>query len=408
LSYQIRGITRDRLREWLSAIESASAEEPADEAWPYFQAVTEIDRVLAAYDGERIVGGGATLSYRLTVPGGGRVGAAGVTAVGVTPTHRRHGILRRLITQQLGDIRARGEAVAILWASEGSIYGRFGYGLATLNGRIDIERDRATFARPVTPRGNYRLIERDEALQLFPQVYDPVCAVTSGFFERSRNWWENDVLPDLQAYRRGAGKKFYAVHERDGRPVGYVLYRAINEWGDVGSLSVLQVQEVMALDSDALRETWQFVFGIDLMHRIRARVGPADHPLLLMITEPRRLALRAVDGLWLRIVDVPGALAARGYRGSGSVVLEVADEFMPELGGRWRLDVSDGKASVSASSDPADLALETADLASVYLGAFSFAHLARAGRASESNSGARERADELFATDVRPWCPQVF
>lgn len=408
MSFEIRGVAPDRLREWLTAVESASGEEPAEEAWPYVEAVIESDRVLGAYDGDRIVGGGAAFRYRLTVPGGTTIAAAGVTAVGVMPTHRRRGILRQLMVEQLRDARARGEIVAILWASEGSIYGRFGYGLGALNGRIDIERDRAVFAGPHAARGEFRLIDRQEALSVFPKVYDPVCAVTPGFVERSRNWWENDVLPDLQAYRRGAGKKFYALHERDGRPVGYVLYRVISEWGDVGSLSVLQVQEVIALDADALRETWQFVFGVDLVHRIRARVGPVDHPLLLMLLEPRRLALRAVDGLWLRITDVPAALTARGYRGSASVVVDVADQFMPDAAGRWRLTVTDGVAAVEATEDAADLVLDTSDLAAVYLGAFSFSQLARAGRTQELTEGARAKADDLFATPIRPWCPQVF
>jgi len=407
VTIEIRTVAPARLREWIDAIESASGDRVTDEAWPYVERCTEIDRVLGAYDGDRLVGGGAAFSYQLTVPGG-HVAAAGVTAVGVMPTHRRRGTLRQLMAAQLADVRTRGEAVAMLWASEGSIYGRFGYGLATLNGRIEIERERATFASPATPRGSFRLIDRDEALELYPQVYDPICAATPGFFGRNRTWWENDVLPDLQSYRRGAGNKFYVVQERDGHAVAYVLYRVISEWGDVGSLSVLQVQELMALDADALRDTWQFVFGVDLIHRIRARVGPVDHPLLLMVSDPRRLALRVVDGLWLRIVDVEAALAARTYNGSGSIVLEVADGFMPELAGRWRLHVESGSATVTLTEDGPDLALDVADLGAIYLGAFSFAQLARAGRTRELTPGARAAADALFTTPTRPWCPQVF
>lgn len=407
MGFEIRGVERARLREWVTAVESASAEQPTDEAWPYTEALLESERVLGAYDGRQIVGGGASFGFELTVPGG-QVKAAGVTNVGVMPSHRRQGILRALMGVQLADVRERGESVAALWASEGSIYGRFGYGVGALSGRIDIERDRATFAEPHSPRGTFRLVTAGEALDLFPPVYERLRVTNPGFFSRSRAWWEMDVLPDLVSFRRGAGPKFQFVHERDGEVVGYVLYRAVHEWGDVGSLSILQVQELIAVDPDALRELWQFVFGVDLMHRIRARVGPIDHPLLLMVSEPRRLGMRIVDGLWLRVVDVVAALEARTYEGSGQLVLEVHDSFMAELGGRWQLTIDDGRARVTPTSASADLILDTRDLSALYLGAFTVAQLARAGRTVEQFAGARAKADALFATTLRPWCPQVF
>ena len=407
MTFQIRPLPADQLRAYVEAVENAGGGEVEDEAWPYVERTFEPDRVLGAYDGTRLVGGGGAYTFQLTVPGG-RVPAAGVTWVGVLPTHRRRGILRAMMATQLADVRRRGEPIAVLWASEGSIYGRFGYGLASLNGRIEIERDRAAFIAPAEPRGSMRLVTRDEALELFPRVYDQLCARTPCFFARSQTWWEAEVLSDLKVYRRGGGRKFYVVNERDGQPVGYVMYRVVGDWGDAGTLSTLQVQELLGLDGDALRETWAYVFGHDLIKTIRARVGPPDHPLLLLVTEPRRLQLRVGDGVWLRIVDVPAALTARRYTGTDSLVLEVSDGFMPELAGRWRLSVEEGSARVDPTTDTADLALDVTDLGAVYLGAFSFAQLARAGRTAELTSGARARADALFVSHVQPWCPQIF
>jgi len=407
MTLEIRPLPADELRHYLELVENAVGGSIDDEAWPYVEGTKEPDRALGAYDGARLVGGGAAYSFDFTVPGG-HAPTAGVTWVGVLPTHRRRGLLRQMMAAQLADVRERGEPLAALWASEGSIYGRFGYGLATLNGRLEIERDRATFRDRIEPRGQMRMVTMDEAADLFPRVYDPLCAATPGFFARSATWWQSEVLPDVKAYRRGADRKFWLVNERDGAPVGYVMYRVAEDWNEAGTLSVLQVVELLALDADALRETWAYVFGHDLIKTIRARVGPADNPLLLMVSEPRRLALRVADGVWLRIVDVAAALAARRYTGSGSLVLEVSDGFVPAFAGRWRLTVEDGVARVEATTDSADLALDVTDLGAVYLGGFTFAQLARAGRTAELTSGARARADALFVTHLRPWCPQIF
>jgi predicted acetyltransferase len=407
MSLEIRPLPADQLRNYLELVENAGGGSIDDEAWPYVERTMEPGRALGAYDGARLVGGGAAYSFDFTVPGG-HVPTAGVTWVGVSPTHRRRGLLRQMMAAQLADVRERGEPLAALWASEGSIYGRFGYGLATLNARLEIERDRAVLRDTIEPRGQMRMVTVDEAAQLFPRVYDPLCATTPGFFARSAAWWQSDVLPDVKAFRRGADRKFWLVNERDGAPVGYVMYRVAGDWGDAGTLSVLQVQELLAIDADALRETWAYVFGHDLIKTIRSRVGPADHPLLLLVTEPRRLTLRVGDGVWLRIVDVAAALAARRYTGSGRLVLEVRDGFMPAFAGRWRLSVEEGTARVEPTKEAADLALDVTDLGAVYLGGFTFAQLARAGRTTELTGGAQARADALFVTHLRPWCPEIF
>jgi predicted acetyltransferase len=324
MTIEIRPVPAKDLRGWFEAVNTAFGEDVTDEQWALDQKITEPDRVLGVYDGDRVVGGGAIFTFRMTVPGGRKADVAGVTMVGVMPTHRRQGALRGLMARQLADVRAAGEPIAALWASEGSIYQRFGYGLATLNGAMDIERDRAAFRQPVEPSGQIELRDVASARPAIKKVYDAVQAITPGFCERHPDWW--DVrLSDATFRRGGAGRLFSAVLVRDGEEVGYVLYRIKGDWLPTGPANALMIVELIGLDSAAQQELWRYVFGVDLMHNIRSRLGPADHPLLLMVAEPRRLQLRVGDGMWLRLVDVPKALRARGYSADGSIVLDITD-----------------------------------------------------------------------------------
>ncbi|MEP7158010.1 MAG: GNAT family N-acetyltransferase [Chloroflexota bacterium] len=404
---EIRIVPADQLRHYVDTVNVAFGEPTDDAQFLLDQALFEPERVLGAYDGETLVGGGAAFSFRMTVPGGARVRTAGVTGVGVLPTHRRQGILRQLMARQLNDVRSAGEPLAALVASEGSIYQRFGYGIGILLGQIDIERDRAAFRAPTSPVGTVRLVDKDEARRLMPLVYDPVCAATPGFIERGPAWWD-ERLADIEVHRRGAGPQYRAIYEHDGHVLGYARYRIKSDWTEIASASVLMVNELIGADPIAERELWRYVFGVDLVARIKYRWGPPNHPLLLMVAEPRRLALRVSDAIWLRIVDVPAALTARSYAQDGSLVLDVSDEFLPAAAGRWRLTVSGTAGKVEPTTDPADLQLDTTDLTAVYMGTFSFGDLARAARTQELTPDAWARADALFATSVKPWCSTPF
>jgi predicted acetyltransferase len=307
----------------------------------------------------------------------------------------------------MADVRAAGEPVAILWASEGIIYQRFGYGLASLNGAFDLPRAKAAFRQSSEWAGSVRLIDRATAMTAFPPVYEAAMRQTPGFFSRHRAWWE-DVLADPEYRRRGASQKFFALYERGGQPAGYGIYRVKHDWSQADSRNEVRVLEALAVDPAAERDVWRYLFSIDLIDHIVLRLGPPDQPLLLSLAQPEVLGLKVGDGLWLRVVDVPAALTARGYAADGELVLESNDEFMPDVGGRWRLRVADGQATVEPTTEPAELGLDVNDLGSVYLGGFRFADLARAGRTSELVAGARARADSLFANDRAPWCPQIF
>ena len=396
MSLEIRSVPADQLRPWAESVSFANSEELSDEVWSDVAPSVEPDRTFGAYDGEQVVGGGSIFSFDVTVPGGAALPSAGVTWVGIMPTHRRRGALRMLMTRMFEDARQRGEPLAVLWASEGSIYQRFGYGLSTLASSIDLEHERAQLLSTSPAVGTVRLVDIDEARRVLPPIFEHNRSQIPGFYSRSAQWWELDILADFKWARRG------------GRADAYAIYRARQEWANSVPGSELSVQEILALDADALREMWRFIFGIDLIKRITTRTGSVDEPLLLMLAEPRRVNLRLRDGMWLRVLDVPAALERRGYSADGTIVLEVRDEFMPDAGGRFRLTAKGGRGAVERTTDAAEMALDASDLGAVYLGGFSFADLARAGRTDELVSGARARADAIFSSPAPAWCPQTF
>jgi predicted acetyltransferase len=359
-----------------------------------FEQLMARDRMLSAYDDGSIVGSAGSFGFELTVPGG-FVPAAGVTVVAVLPTHRRRGILTELMRAQLADLARRGEPVACLWASEERIYGRFGYGLASLGLRIDAPTARAGFRDDPGATGRVRVLDDDEALATLPPIYERARAGSPGFFSRSESWWR------LRRLRRPFWTQrdlFRAVWNDDA----YALY-TVELAFDSGPSATVEVAECVATSLESTREIWRYLFSIDLVERVKAARLPLDHELLLLLEELRRLDLRAGDNLWLRLVDVGAALEARA-RGDASVVLEVADAFLPGNAGRWRV----GGDGVGRTADAADLALDVADLGSAYLGGFSFSELARAGRVRVLVPGAIERADDVFRWPQKPWCPEIF
>lgn len=358
------------------------------------------ERTLVAVDGGTIVGGASAFELDLTVPGG-RVRAAGPTVVGVLPTHRRRGILRELMRVQLDDVHARAEPLAVLWASEGGIYGRFGYGLASICAEAELRRPHTRFGREAEWPGATRLVTAEEALTLFPPVYDGVAAETPGMFVRTVEWWEKRTLADSEWRREGGGELAFAVLELAGKPEAYAIYRLNFSYDDGVPTGKTVVIEAMGATPTATAAVWRYLLDIDWMESVEAELLPIDHPLHLLLLEQNRMKFRVGDGLWVRLVDVGAALAGRSYAEDGGLVLEVSDEFCPWNEGRFGLDGSTTKAAP-------DLRLSVDALGSVYLGGFTFADLARAGRLEEANEGAVARADALFRTDRKPWCPEIF
>jgi predicted acetyltransferase len=357
------------------------------------------ERVLAAVEGDEIVGGAGAYLFDSTVPGGAQVPTAGVMAVGVLPTHRRRGALTALMRKQLADAHERGEPIATLFAAEGGIYARFGYGLASLAGDIELPKEHA---RPWEhePLGAARLLDTDdELLEVVPGIYDRVQAETVGMFTRSRDWWEVRRL----SQRPGKGTRMNVVIELDGVPEAYALYRIDFGMRHMVTESVVEVAEAVGTSPRALSAIWRYLLAIDWVAQINAYWLPLDHPLFHWIREPRRMGFSVLEALWVRLVDVGGALSARTL-GEGDVVLDVRDELCPWNQARWRV----ANGSAERTTAPADLQLDVSALGSVYLGGFTFDQLRWGGRLEELKPGAVERADELFRTERLPWCPELF
>ncbi|MEO8511454.1 MAG: GNAT family N-acetyltransferase [Chloroflexota bacterium] len=395
------------VHSWADLVWVAFGERFDDGDLPAFEAAHEPERALAAYDGDRPVGAAGIFSFSLTVPGG-ELPAAGVTTVGVHPTHRRRGILRQLMRRQLDDVRAAGEPLAILWASEGGIYQRFGYGQGSVGLSFDVDRHRTAFRTHFEPAGTMRLVERDEATRLMPHIFDRYRPTRPGCTTRSAANWEAESFHDPEHQRNGGSPRFYAIHETDGTPDGYVAYRIFGNWGPRGAAGRLDVNELLGLSSDVERDLWRYAFDVDLMATTSAWNVPIDSPMPLWMAEPRRLGATIGDALWLRVVDVVGALEGRSYAASGELTFELTDAFMPQNAGTWKLAAEAGGARVVRAGGSAQLALDTTDLAAIYLGTFAPSRLVRAGRARELLPGGAALADALFATAIAPWCSKVF
>ena len=374
---------------------------PTEEFLERFVHTLPHERMHAAFEDGAIVGGAGAFPFELSVPGGS-LPCGGVTAVGVHPTHRRRGVLRSMMDAQLRDIHERGEPIAALWASEETIYGRFGYGIAAWSGELRIPHEWDAFAQPLEQAGTARFVTPEEARELFPPIYEAVRKERPGMMSRSEAWWEDRHLR-LPEEESSAPRRF-VVLELDGEPQAYAVYRTHFGFEGGSASSRLVAREVFGATPQAMAAMWRFLLDVDWMAVVEASLLPPDHPLFLLLGTPRRVRYRMADGLWVRLVDLPAALAGRTYGEGGPLVLEVRDAVCEWNDGRWRLE---GGACERADAEP-DLALDVGALGSAYLGAVSFAQLREALRVEELREGAIERADALFAWRPLPWCPEIF
>ena len=376
---------------------------PNEDQAERFTRVLPAERIYAAWEGSRAVGGLGAFPFQLTIPGG-RVPAAGVTIAAVLPTHRRRGVLRAMMRALLDACHERGEPVAYLWATEDTIYGRFGFGLASFTAEIDLPRERSAFHASFASWGHVQLVPPATAEQLVAPIYERVAVNTPGMFARSSAWWQVRTLDDPEWRRGPNGDLLCAVLEDGGRPTAYALYRmnsAFERGLQSGSVAVV---EAVGDSPETTRAIWRYLLDIDWMARVKAGLLPLDHPLLLLLAEPRRLGFSLRDGVWVRLLDIKTALSARSYPPEGSVVIEVTDEFCPWNAGCWRVS----SAGVERTGEAPGLHCDASGLGSVYLGGFTWTQLARALRAQELIPGAIARADTLFQVTSAPWCPEIF
>jgi len=407
MAFRVRAVRDlEELTAAVGAIGHYFGWQPTAEDAERFSKLMPLERMLAVLDDGRIVAGAGAYPLELTLPAG-PVPCAGVTVVGVLPSHRRLGLMRRMMETQLRDVRERGVPVAALWASEETIYGRFGYGLATMALHVEAKRTHVRIRAELPREGRVRLIDHDEAIRVLPRVYERVRRRTPGFTSRSRDWWETRRLSDRPENRRGAGPLVRALLERDGAPVAYALYRISQEGATFAEWKkTVRVVEAIGADAAAHRDLWRFLLEIDWTDVLRTDQMPTDDALPLLVDRVNELGLRVYDGLWLRPVDVPAALAARGTAGDGRATIEVtSDPQFRDNVGTWTLEAGGG---VRRTSRRPDVRLDVQGLGSALLGGFTFAQLVRGGRAQEGARGGLARADALFRVERAPWCPEIF
>jgi predicted acetyltransferase len=374
---------------------------PSEEFFERLVGTMPHERMHAAFEDGEIVGGAGAYPFELSVPGGS-LPCAGVTAVGVHPTHRRRGALRAMMDAQLRDVHERGEPIAALWASEETIYGRFGYGLAAWAGELKVTHEWDAFAEQFELGGKTRFVTPEEARELFPPIYDAVRRERPGMMSRSETWWADRHLR-LSEDEENAPRRFVLL-ELDGEPSGYAIYRTHFSFEGGLPASRLVVREALGATPQATAAIWRFILDVDWMSVVEVPYAPPDHPLFLLLALPRRARYRMHDSLWVRLVDVGTALAGRTYGEGGPLVLEVRDAVCEWNDGRWRLE---GGECARTDEEP-DLALDVSALGSAFLGAVPFEQLRAAMRVEELQEGAVRRADALFAWHPLPWCPEIF
>jgi predicted acetyltransferase len=362
---------------------------------------------LAVFDGRQVVGTAGIFSYQMAVPGGGSLACGGVTRVGVAATHRRRGLLTAMMRRQMDDIHERGEPLAALYASEAPIYGRFGYGLASYMTEIEIQRLQADFLEPRPTGGRVVMVDVPAAVDVFTDVWSRVQPTQPGMLTLDARWWRV-VLADLETTRHGFSPHYRVVYEVEGKPAGFALYRIKMDWDATGPIGVLRVDHLIAASAEAYAALWRYLLDVDLIARVTAEARPVDEPLRFLLADSRQPKTSIDDGIWLRLVDVPAALAGRRYATQGRLVLRVRDAFAPWNDGHYELNGGPTDAVCERCTDDPDLELSAADLAAVYLGGNRFHTLHQAGRVHEFHRGAVARADVMFASDRAPWCPSHF
>ncbi|OXM54275.1 GNAT family N-acetyltransferase [Amycolatopsis alba] len=403
--FHVRAVAEGEQRACLEVLEQALHAKPiSDEAWAKMAPTWPAAGKFAAFDGDGTpVGIASSFEMELTVPGGRKLATAGVDGVAVRADWTRRGILTTMMAAQLEDFAARGVPLAALHASEGVIYGRFGYGAATFCKGVFVERPRAQVRDGVGRDGEVRFVTPAEAVRRVSSLYKRFEGTRPGSVSRPEQWWPgffDRLVTGNDGYR-------VAVHSGPDGDDGFVVYRTIDardrkapERG-----AILEIRELEAATPRAWAGLWRFLLSVDLVSAIAGRGRPMDEPIAELLTDPRAVnTTEVIDDLWVRLVDVLAALRARTYGTAEPVVLEVSDKQLPDNNGRYAV----GTSGVERTTAEPELRLDVSTLSSLYLGHGFFSDLALSGRVEVLEAGAAERADALFHTARAPWCGTFF
>ena len=393
MDIRIRNIAEDEFQEWSRTEARGFSFHATEDYIRRSRSVAELDRSFGAFEGGQTVGATTTRTSGITIPGG-MAGLGYIDDVSVLPTHRRLGILTRMMRAQLDQIHERGEPFAALTASESTIYERFGFGIASWSNEWSIDRHHTAMKLPPNAGGRVSYIDAETARSEWPKLHRRISRTRMGMVRYNSAYWRL-ALWDSEEQRRGASEFFHVAHVREGQIDGLCSYRIRED-------EVL-VAFLLGVGAEVEAELWRYCFGIDLMTTIKAFVRPVDDPLPWRLVDRRRLRQSSGDHMWLRLIDVKAALEARRYESVGVITLKVSDNFCPWNDGVYTLEAGrDGAVYVSTDGTP-DLYLSASDLAAVYLGGTSISTLVRAGRVNAEGKAALDLADRMFRTQRAPW-----
>jgi predicted acetyltransferase len=406
MSHDVRTLDPDEFRA-ANALFAATIHCPPidDAAWSHAASSYRPGRVFGVRAGEELVATAMSFPSALAVPGGATLPMAAITRVGVRADHTRRGLLTAMMRVQLEDAAARGELLASLRASQAVIYGRFGFGVATRGRHLRVRADPPSPFRADGPRGgSVRLLERADILPVLQEVYARL-PLRPGGMTRFEAWWEMSLGRRVHVDRAHV---LAAVHTGPDGDDGFAVAHLVD--GTQGQDRSLDVVDLHARDVHATAGLWRFLLGVDLIGGVQADLRPVDEPLELLLTDPRAgVVTGQVDETWLRIVDVPAALAARTYGAAEPLLLAVHDRLREVNAGVYR--IADGAAArVGPLGGPAQAQLEcdVAGLAMAYLGDRRPSELVATGWWVAPDPTAVLRADAAFATDRVPWCGTYF
>lgn len=396
--YTVRVLRTDEFRAARDLFLRALHRPPVkDEEWTHLRKAFQPGRALGAFDTE-LVGTVRSTDAEITVPGGKRVPLGAVTGVAVRADRTRRGLLTRLMRTQLADFAERGVVLAGLHATEGVIYGRYGYGVATVMRDDKVDKRRAVLRPEVPAGGEIELLEVDSAVRRLPEIYAALPHHRAGMMTRPPYWWGDWE----RRARDGDLPPTVVVHNGPSGVDGFATYSVRHSWD---APSVLTVQTLHTGTDDAFAGLWRYFLSVDLVDTIEAPDRPGDEPTALLFTDPRACSISGGgDDLWVRVVDVPGALAARTYEDAAPVVLEVEDPVLEANSGRYRI----GPDGASRTDEAPQLALGVDALAMLYLGTWRASALAATGRLRVTDPEAVDRADRLFSTRRTAWCGTYF
>jgi predicted acetyltransferase len=394
--------------EFVAAVLRGFHDDYQPDMWEPHKKVLEPDRTFGYQVDGRWIATCSAYSRTMSVPGGA-VPTAAVTVVTVSATYRRRGLLTAMMKHQLDDIHRRKEPLALLWASESAIYGRFGYGQAAP--RLSISgRTRSTGFSPGVDlgQGSVGEVDRDEFLAAVRPLHARLLAQRNGALDRDDGRWEI-TLYDPDAWRHGASSLRYLLHyTRAGRADGYAIFRIKQDGDGPWPNAEVQVTEIDATEPAAYAALWRFLLDLDLIRSYARHNAPVDEPLRYLVANPGTIKANLSDGTYARLVDVPAALEARTYAAEIDVALGVRDPLLPHNNRTFRLQGGREGATVAPVRGRGDVTLDVRELAAIYLGGTPLTTLHTAGLVLERTQGAVRAVSAAFAPPRPPFCPDHF